>query len=121
MGAVGAVGWLVSLAAFGRETGAETLAGMAGPLLVGSASVVLTERTYRLAPDRVMPLMMMAFVVKMVVFGAYVAIMLSLASLQPVPFAASFITFFIVLHLVEAGRLRALFAGNIQPRRPYQG
>jgi len=95
--------------AFGVEASREILAGLAGPLIVGSASVVLTERTHRVQPARVMPLMMTAFVVKMIVFGAYVAVMLAAASLRPVPFAVSFVASFIVLHLIEAFRLRGLF------------
>lgn len=112
MGLASALGWLGALAFFGTDAGRDVLAGLAGPLMVSSASVVLTERTHRVQPARVMPLMMMAFVVKMALFGAYVAVMLSVASLRPLPFAASFTASFIALHLIEAFRLRRLFAGG---------
>jgi hypothetical protein len=112
MGAVSAFGWLAGLATFGDGASTEVLAGLAGPLAVGSASVVLTERTHRLKPARVMPLMMTALVVKLVLFGVYVAAMLNVASLRPGPFAATFTTSFIALHLIEAFRLRRLFTAG---------
>jgi hypothetical protein len=54
--------------------------------------------------------MVAAFGAKMVFFGAYVAVMLKLLSLGPIPFMMSFTTFFIALHLAEAFGLKRLFA-----------
>ena len=65
-------------------------------------SWVLTERTYRRDPRALTAVMIAAFAVKMVFFGAYVAVMLSVVGLQPVPFVASFTGYFIALYLTEA-------------------
>jgi hypothetical protein len=47
--------------------------------------------------------------VKAVFFGAYVAGMLRLIGLRPVPFVVSFTSYFIALHVTEAVFLRRLF------------
>jgi hypothetical protein len=90
----------------------EVVLGMAGPLLVAGASWVLAERTWRRQPERLTAVMIAAFAGKMVFFAAYVALMLSVLSLRPVPFVASFTISFITLHLAEALALRRLFAGG---------
>ncbi|MGE0703243.1 MAG: hypothetical protein AB7P22_04815 [Vicinamibacterales bacterium] len=105
------LGGLGAMAVFGPDSGAEVIAGFAAPFLSGSGSATLTERMYRLQPERVLPLMMTGFVVKMAFFGAYVAVMLSVVGLQPVPFALSFTAAFIALHMIEALQLRRLYAG----------
>jgi hypothetical protein len=89
----------------------EIVLGMGGPLLVASGSWVMTERTWRRQPERLTAVMMTAFAGKLVFFAAYVALMLSVLSLRPVPFVISFTSYFIGLHLVEALSLRRLFAG----------
>ena len=82
--------------------------GLVGPLLVASVSWVIAERTWRREPERLTGVMAAAFGAKMVFFAAYVAFMLSVLSLRPVPFVASFTTSFIALHLAEALALRRL-------------
>ena len=82
--------------------------GIVGPLLMASASWVIAERTWRHEPERLTAVMIAAFAGKMVFFGAYVAFMLSVLSLRPVPFVASFTTSFIALHLAEALALKRL-------------
>jgi hypothetical protein len=83
--------------------------GIVGPLVVAGASWVAAERTWRREPQRLTAVMMVAFAAKLVFFAAYVAFMLSVLSLRPVPFVASFMTSFIALHLGEAFALRRLF------------
>jgi uncharacterized membrane protein YdfJ with MMPL/SSD domain len=56
--------------------------------------------------------MMGGFLGKMVLFGAYVVIVLRGLSVRPVPFVASFTVYFIGLYLVEALYLKRLFAGK---------
>lgn len=82
--------------------------GIVGPLLVAGGSWVVAERTWRREPERLTAVMMAAFAGKMVFFAAYVAFMLSVLSLRPVPFVASFTTSFIALHLAEALALKRL-------------
>ena len=107
-----AMGWLVATALVGTRTALEIFLGMIGPLAVAAGTWMLTERTYRLSPERVTPLMVAAFVGKMVFFAAYVTIGLRVLSLQPIPFVVSFTGYFIALHLTEALCLRRLFAGS---------
>jgi hypothetical protein len=110
MVAICTVAWLVAAAALGTQTGIEVLCGMLGPLAMACATWVLAERTWRLHPERLMSQLIAAFAGKMVFFGAYVAVMLRVLTLRPVPFVVSFTGAFIVLHLMEALGLRNLFA-----------
>ena len=87
---------------------AAVVFGLAGPLLVAIGSWKLAERTWRRDPTRLTAVMIAAFGGKLVFFGAYVAVMLSVFSLRPIPFIASFTTAFIVLHLAEALALKRL-------------
>lgn len=91
-------------------TGIALLLGVAGPLAATGASWVVSERTWRRRPAALTQVMIAAFAAKLVFFGAYVAVMIGLFSLRPVPFVASFTASFIALHLVEAFALRRLFA-----------
>ncbi len=104
--------WVAILALVGLRPGLDVLLGMIGPLVAASGTWVMTERTYKRNPTRVTALMVKAFGVKMVFFPAYVAIMLSVVSLQPVPFVVGFTGCFIALLLVEALWLRRLFTGG---------
>ena len=111
------VWWMVGISlssslaatALGRM-GPELFLGMFAPLVVATLTWVLAERTYRRNPARLTSLMMTAFAGKIVFFGAYVAIGLTVLSLRPVPFVVSFTSYFIALHLAEALCLRRLFA-----------
>ena len=49
---------------------------------------------------------------KMLFFGTYVALMLRVVGLQPLPFVVSFTGYFIALYLTEALLMRRLFAGG---------
>ena len=87
---------------------AEVVSGIAGPLVVAAGSWVVAERTWRREPSRLTAVMIAAFAGKLVFFAAYVAFMLSVLSLRPVPFVASFTAAFIMLHLAEAFLLKRL-------------
>jgi hypothetical protein len=104
--------WLAATAVLGMRTGVEVLLGMIGPLAVASGTWVMAERIYRRRPERLTAFMIAAFAGKMVFFGAYVAFMVSVLSRRPVPFVASFTSYFIALYLIEALCLRRLFAGK---------
>ena len=104
--------WLATTALVGTRTGLDVLLGMIGPLVVASGTWVLAERTHRRNPERLMSLMIKAFAVKMVFFGVYVAVMLKMLSVRPVPFVVSFTSYFAVLHLMEALCLRRLLASG---------
>ena len=116
-----AVGWMagaslacaaLAIAAAGPPNAAAVLLGMAAPLGAASVSWVLTERTYKRDPQALTGLMTAAFAVKMLFFGTYVAVMLRVVGLQPLPFVVSFTGYFIALYLTEAILMRRMFAGG---------
>lgn len=112
MAGVSVAAWLAASAGVGRATGTEFFFGMLAPLGVACVSWVMAERTYCRDPRALTGLMMMAFAFKLVFFGGYVAVMLRVLQLRPVPFVVSFSSYFIALHFVEALFLRRLFAGG---------
>jgi hypothetical protein len=109
MAAGSVAGALLLIAIGGRALGPEIVTGMLGPLAATTASWVVTEQTYRRDPVRLTGVLMTAFVAKMLFFGAYVAVMLKVVGLHPVPFVASFTGYFIALYLIEALLMRRLF------------
>jgi len=104
--------WLATMVVVGTAIGVDVLLGMIGPLAIVTTTSALMERTYRENPDRLTALMISAFAGKMVFFGAYVAAMLRLPFLRPIPFVASFTSYFIALYLMEALCLRRLFVNS---------
>ena len=91
------------------NTNPEALVGMAGPLVAACASWVAVERVHAAAPERVMSVMLTAFMAKMMFFGVYVAGMLRGLELRRTPFVVSFTVYFIALYAVEALFLKRLF------------
>jgi hypothetical protein len=104
--------WLAIAAWSGVSDSREVLFGMLAPLAAAASTWVLVARTFPSRPELVTPLMVAAFAAKLVFFGMYVTIMLRVLTLRPLPFVASFTTYFIALHLFEALCLQRLFAGN---------
>ena len=103
------VSWLIASRAAGPEANPEVLYGMLAPLVVAVVSWIVIERTYRSNPERLMRVMVEGLAVKAAFFGAYVAGMLRVIELRPVPFVVSFTSYFIALHVTEAMFLRRLF------------
>ncbi len=88
----------------------EVAAGMLGPLAAASATWWLIDRTSRVNPVGLTSVMMTAFFVKLVFFGAYVVIVLKALQVAPVPFIATFTAYFVGLYVVEAVLLYRLSA-----------
>ena len=112
-----AVLWLaaasvVSAAVLGARFGREVWLGMSAPLIVVGATWVMTERVYRARPENLTSVMMAAFAGKLLFFGAYVAAAIAVLGVRPVPFAASFTAYFIVLNMIEALWLRRLLISS---------
>jgi len=103
---------IVAIAAAGTLLAAEILLGMLAPLAAVIVSWVMTERIYTREPARVTGLMTVLFGVKMLFFGAYVALMIEVVGVRPAPFVASFTGYFVALYLTEALLMRRLFAGS---------
>jgi uncharacterized membrane protein YeaQ/YmgE (transglycosylase-associated protein family) len=110
MAGAGIASWLAATAVAGRNSGGPLLVGMLGPLAAVLASWLVAERTYRVNPERLTAVMIAAFAAKMLFFGTYVAVMLSVFSFRPVPFVASFTGHFIGLYAMEAVYLNRLFS-----------
>jgi hypothetical protein len=109
---------LLAIALWGVGNGREILLGLLAPLLVTIGSWVAAERTYRRDPERLTSVMISGFAGKLVLFGAYVAVVVTtVPDLAPRPFVVSFTVFFIALHMAEAICLRRLFAGDSRGSR----
>ncbi len=93
----------------GMDSDREVFLGMIAPLAATIGTWVMVERTYRWRPERLTPLMVMAFGGKMVFFGVYVTLVLTVLTLRPAPFVISFTAYFIALYAIEAFCLRRLF------------
>ena len=100
--------WLAVSAIGGDRVNPESAFGMAGPLAATSASWLSVVRTNRIAPDRALAAMVVWFALKFVFFGAYVAVMLRVLALRPVPFVAAFVSYFVALYAMQAFFLRRL-------------
>jgi len=94
---------------FGMRFGREVWLGMLAPLVVVSATWLMTERVYKASPERLTSVMISAFAGKLVFFGAYVGLVIGVLGVTPVPFAVSFTGYFIALHMIEALWLKRLF------------
>lgn len=92
----------------GTEVARAIWLGMIAPVVVTSIEWVAAERRYRSSPNRLNSLIFVAFFGKMVVFGAYVAVVLGLSLASPVPFIVTFVVFFLALLTIEAIALHRL-------------
>src|SRR4026209_1922066 len=94
--------WLAVSATGGDQVNPESFFGMVGPLVAVCVSWLAVQRVHRLTPERVMAAMIIGFAAKFVFFGAYVAVMLGVLSLRPVPFRTAFVSYFIALYAMQA-------------------
>jgi hypothetical protein len=108
--AVSILSWVIVAGVAGGRANPEVLYGMVGPLAVAAVSWVVTKRTYAAARERLMGVLITGMAIKAVFFGAYVVVMLRILALRPGPFIASFTSYFIALHMMEALFMRRLFA-----------
>jgi hypothetical protein len=117
--------WLVATTLLGSqasqvslaETGLGVALGVIGPLVATCGSWVLIVRTMRRDPTQVTALMMKSFAAKLLFFGLYVVLVVTVLKLRPVPFVVSFTSAFITLYLIEAFYLQRLFAEGLRASR----
>jgi hypothetical protein len=108
------VSWLaITLASDGRAN-PEALLGMLGPLASAGVTWVAVERGHAAAPERLMSVLITGFALKLLFFGVYVAVMLRVFHVRPLPFVVSFAAYFIALYVIEAWFLKRLL--NETPR-----
>ena len=98
--------WAIVAAIPGGPDARDVGLGMAGPLAAAIGTWVLIARTVRVDAGRLTNRLLAGMLVKVVFFGAYVALALRGLSAHLVPFAVSFAGYFIALHVVEAILLR---------------
>jgi hypothetical protein len=103
---------LAVLAAGGGAVMPEAAIGMAAPLVSAVASWLVIQHVHATAPARLTNVLMVSFVVKALLFGAYVVVALTVLDLRPVPFIASFTGYYGALHLGEALLLKRLLAAG---------
>ena len=109
MAASSMLAWLVTTLV-APELSLPVLLGIAAPLVVVTTNLIQVERAYRRDPSHLTPLMLKAFLGKMLFFGAYIALMLGVLAVPTGPFVISFAASFIVLYGAEAFHLQRLFA-----------
>jgi hypothetical protein len=102
--------WLAIAAVSRGALTADVGFGMLGPLVAAVGTWLLVDRTFRTQPLRLGPVMIQAFLVKMLFFGVYVILMLRVLSLTPLPFVLSFTAYYLALHATEAVLLHRLMA-----------
>jgi hypothetical protein len=110
MAGVSVVCWLAVSAIGGERVNPEALFGMLGPLASACVAWVAMVRAHRAAPERLTAVMMAGFAVKLVFFGIYLAVMLRVLALRPVPFVTVFTSYFIALYAMQALFLKRLMA-----------
>lgn len=103
----------VMVALFGAEIELEVWLGMLGPLTAALASWIVMERQHVRRRQGLTGVMIKAFAAKMIFFGAYIAILLGVRLVRPIPFVISFIGYFLLLHVIEVIGLRRLQADDL--------
>ena len=111
--ATGVASWVVVAGLVGGRANPEVFYGMAGPLAAAAVSWIVTKRTYAVNPVGLMGVLITGMAVKAVFFGAYVVVMLKVLALRPGPFVASFTSYFVALHMMEAMFMRRLFGSAV--------
>jgi uncharacterized membrane protein YeaQ/YmgE (transglycosylase-associated protein family) len=106
--------WFAITVFLDEHTGWEILCGMFGPLVAVAGSWIAAKWVYERNPVDLTSMMITAFAAKLVFFGGYVAVMLKVLGLHPVPFMVSFTGYFIALYFMEALFLRRLFSRGSQ-------
>ena len=105
--------WIPIAILSSRQTSVAVLCGMIGPLAAVCGTWFVAERTYHERPRALTGVMLAAFGGKFILFPVYLAVMLRVLELRPVPLVSSFIAYFIVLNFVTALFLRRLLHGGM--------
>lgn len=89
---------------------AAAVLGMAAPLAVGVATILLVDQTARTDFLRLTARMTRAFIAKMVFYPLYVLVVIGVLAIDPVPFGISFTLYFVALQITEALYFKGVFA-----------
>lgn len=102
--------WLAVSAVGGSRVNPEALYGMLGPLAAACITWVAVQQTWRANPVGLTGVMIVGFAAKLAFFALYVAIMIRVLELRPVPFVLAFVGYFIALYAMQAFYLKRLTA-----------
>jgi hypothetical protein len=98
----------------GVKSGMSVCLGMLCPLASATASWMAMLRQFKRKPEALMGLMIKAFAAKMIFFALYLSVLIGIGAVRPIPFAISFLGYFLSLHAVEAIGLRQLYAAALK-------
>jgi hypothetical protein len=93
---------VVAARAGDHDVARAVLAGMLGPAIISGGSWAQAARIQRADPARLTSYLMTSFMVKVVLFGAYVALALRVLLVPGYPFAVSFAIYFVMFYASEA-------------------
>jgi hypothetical protein len=116
MAGASVLSWLVVGAIGGDRVNPEAFYGMLGPLVSGCLTWVAIDRVWRSSPAGLTTVMVAGFAAKLAFFALYIAIMIRVVMLRPVPFVAAFVTYFIALYAMQARFLMRLTAPRLPER-----
>ena len=102
--------WLAVSAIGGDRVNPEALYGMVGPLVAACITWGAVHQTWRSNPVGLTGVMIVGFAAKLAFFALYVAIMIRVLELRPVPFVLAFVSYFIALYAMQAFYLKRLTA-----------
>jgi hypothetical protein len=93
--------------------GSEVLLGAVAPAAAAGGSWKAMARTWTERPEALLAVTMKAFAAKVVFFAGYVAAVLGVFDVRPLPFVISFTAAFLVTHLTEAWCLQRMLASGL--------
>lgn len=92
--------------------GAAVFLGGVGPFAAAAVTWLAVERTARRQPERVPGVLIKLFAAKLLLVGAFVAVVVKLMPTGTTAFVVSFVCQYVLLHGMEAFHLRRLFSGG---------
>lgn len=101
--------WGLLSGLFFPDYSTEIFLGMIAPLLVGTITVPIMKKTHITDPNNLTRFMMKGFLAKMILYGAYVSVIIGFYTFNAIPFVLSFVGYFVMLHVLEALFLRSIF------------
>jgi hypothetical protein len=106
--AVSILSSLILTLLLGAGSRIEIWLGMIGPLASAIVSWIAIERQQLRRPEALTSIMIKSFAAKMIFFAAYITVLLKTGFVRPNPFVVSFISYFVLLHGMEAFGLHRL-------------
>lgn len=100
--------WGLSSTLLSTDVANAVFLGMAGPLVLCLATLLIVKQTARTDIGRLTKRLTTAFIAKMVFYAGYVSVVVGVLATDPIPFSISFTLCFLGLQLIEALYLNTL-------------